>query len=68
VLFDRSTEGRFPEVKEIKQMIRDQIIPTKNLGHSDIKQEVDGAIENQVDEEGVDDEEATEARRYFGVM
>ena len=27
--------GRFPESKELKQLIRDRIAPEKNLGHSD---------------------------------
>ena len=35
VLFDRKTEGRFPEIKEIKQLIRDKIAPNKSLCHSD---------------------------------
>jgi selenoprotein W-related protein len=38
ILFDRKQEGRFPEIKELKQIVRDQIAPEKNLGHSDIKQ------------------------------
>ena len=35
VLFDRKVEGRFPEIKELKQLVRDKICPEKNLGHSD---------------------------------
>ncbi|WP_147204177.1 SelT/SelW/SelH family protein [Segetibacter aerophilus] len=35
LVFDRKTMGRFPEVKELKQLIRDRISPGKNLGHSD---------------------------------
>lgn len=35
VLFDRKREGRFPEIKELKQMVRDIVQPGKNLGHSD---------------------------------
>jgi len=35
VIFDRKTEGRFPESKELKQLIRDVIAPGKDLGHSD---------------------------------
>ncbi|MDB5146633.1 MAG: SelT/SelW/SelH family protein [Mucilaginibacter sp.] len=35
VLFDRKTEGRFPEIKELKQLVRDKINPNKSLGHSD---------------------------------
>ncbi len=35
VLFDRKQEGRFPEIKELKQLVRDKVDPDKNLGHSD---------------------------------
>ena len=35
VLFSRKTEGRFPESKELKQLIRDVIAPERDLGHSD---------------------------------
>ncbi len=35
VLFSKKKEGRFPESKEIKQMIRDRILPGMDLGHSD---------------------------------
>lgn len=35
VLFDRKDHGRFPEVKELKQLVRDVISPDKNLGHTD---------------------------------
>ncbi|MFD0764717.1 SelT/SelW/SelH family protein [Mucilaginibacter lutimaris] len=35
VIFDRKEQGRFPEIKELKQLVRDVISPGKNLGHSD---------------------------------
>lgn len=35
VLFDRKREGRFPEIKELKQLVRDKVDPDKDLGHSD---------------------------------
>ncbi|TCD01100.1 SelT/SelW/SelH family protein [Pedobacter psychroterrae] len=35
IVFDRKDKGRFPEVKELKQMIRDVVSPEKDLGHSD---------------------------------
>jgi selenoprotein W-related protein len=35
VVFDRKTQGRFPEIKELKQLVRDKVCPGKNLGHSD---------------------------------
>ena len=36
LIFDRKTAGRFPETKEIKQLIRDVIDPDRSLGHSDV--------------------------------
>lgn len=37
VIFDRKREGKFPEIKELKQMTRDHVAPGKSLGHSDRK-------------------------------
>jgi selenoprotein W-related protein len=37
VVFDRKLQGRFPEIKELKQLIRDKVSPDKDLGHSDKK-------------------------------
>lgn len=37
VIFDRKTDGKFPEIKELKQKVRDTIAPGKSLGHSDKK-------------------------------
>ncbi|MBP9886834.1 MAG: SelT/SelW/SelH family protein [Leptospiraceae bacterium] len=34
-LFSRKEMGRFPEMKELKQLVRDKIAPEKSLGHSD---------------------------------
>ncbi|KAL7539549.1 hypothetical protein ACHAXR_010593 [Thalassiosira sp. AJA248-18] len=42
VLWDRKVEGRFPESKEVKQLVRDCVNPDKDLGHSDNKQQTDG--------------------------
>lgn len=39
-LFSRKETGRFPEMKALKQLVRDKIAPEKSLGHSD-------KIENQ---------------------
>ena len=35
VIWDRKHEGRFPEMKELKQVLRDHIAPERDLGHSD---------------------------------
>ncbi len=34
-LLSRPAEGRFPESKELKQLVRDRIAPDMDLGHSD---------------------------------
>ena len=41
ILFSRKTAGRFPESKELKQLIRDVIAPERDLGHSDKLQHSD---------------------------
>ena len=35
LLWDRATEGGFPELKTLKQIVRDTIAPERQLGHSD---------------------------------
>jgi selenoprotein W-related protein len=34
-IFDRKRMGRFPETKELKQLVRDVVNPEKDLGHSE---------------------------------
>ncbi len=34
-IFSRKEHGRYPELKELKQLLRDRIAPAKDLGHSD---------------------------------
>ena len=34
-IWSRADQGRFPEIKELKQLVRDRIAPSKDLGHSD---------------------------------
>lgn len=35
LIWSRKEEGRFPEMKELKQRLRDRIAPDLALGHSD---------------------------------
>lgn len=35
IIFDRKEAGGFPEIKLLKQKIRDVVTPDKDLGHSD---------------------------------
>jgi selenoprotein W-related protein len=39
--FDRKEHGGFPEISFLKQLIRDQVNPEKNLGHADKKKSID---------------------------
>ncbi|WP_146900922.1 SelT/SelW/SelH family protein [Adhaeribacter aerolatus] len=40
LIYSRKEAGRFPESKELKQLIRDRIAPEKPLGHSDRQENV----------------------------
>jgi selenoprotein W-related protein len=35
IIYDRKQSGGFPEIKQLKQLIRDVIAPEKSPGHSD---------------------------------
>lgn len=35
MIWSRKDAGRFPEMKELKQLVRDRIAPERTLGHSD---------------------------------
>ena len=35
VVWSRAQEGRFPELRELKQRVRDIVAPERSLGHSD---------------------------------
>ncbi|MEE8123548.1 MAG: SelT/SelW/SelH family protein [Alphaproteobacteria bacterium] len=35
VVWSRKESGRFPEIKELKQLVRDRVAPEKDLEHAD---------------------------------
>lgn len=35
LIFDRKEMRRFPEIKELKRLVRDMVSPDMNLGHTD---------------------------------
>lgn len=39
LVWSRKEEGRFPEITELKQLVRDRVAPEKDLGHSDRKRD-----------------------------
>lgn len=36
-VWSRSAEGRFPDIAELKRLVRDRVAPGKDLGHSEKK-------------------------------
>jgi len=34
-IWSRQEAGRFPDIKELKQLVRDRVSPGKDLGHSE---------------------------------
>ena len=63
MLWDREEQGHFPQPKELKQMIQDKVAPSKELGHSDTTttKQVKGV-------DTLDDKDAENMRKYFGVL
>ncbi len=35
LIWSRKEQGRFPDIKELKQLVRDRIAPERDLGHSE---------------------------------
>jgi selenoprotein W-related protein len=35
IVWSRAAEGRFPDIKELKQRVRDRVAPGRDLGHVD---------------------------------
>jgi len=35
VIWSREEMGRFPDIKELKQLVRDRVAPERDLGHTD---------------------------------
>jgi selenoprotein W-related protein len=37
VIWSRKDQGRFPDITELKQLVRDVVAPDKQLGHSEAR-------------------------------
>ena len=37
LVWSRKEQGRFPEIRELKQLVRDRIAPGRSLGHTDAR-------------------------------
>jgi selenoprotein W-related protein len=35
IIWSRAAAGAFPEIKELKRLVRDRVEPERSLGHSD---------------------------------
>ncbi|KAG9202068.1 hypothetical protein G6514_004736 [Epicoccum nigrum] len=62
LLWDRKTQGGFPETKVLKQLVRDQIDPERDLGHSDVGGKKKAAVPQAADEVKVDEVEVDGVR------
>ena len=38
LIWSRAEQGRFPEITELKRLVRDRVAPGKSLGHTDRKE------------------------------
>ncbi len=38
-VWDRKSEGGFPEITTLKQRVRDEVAPERNLGHADKRED-----------------------------
>jgi selenoprotein W-related protein len=41
LIWSRAQSHGFPELKQVKQLVRDRVAPTKDLGHSDRRPDAD---------------------------
>jgi selenoprotein W-related protein len=57
LVFSRAEAGRFPESKELKQLVRDLVAPGRDLGHSDRAGAEEAAGEPESDDPGAAMEE-----------
>lgn len=57
VIWDRKEEGKMPDIKELKRLIRNKIMPNKDLGHADghKKEEEDKELILQQEDEETED-------------
>jgi selenoprotein W-related protein len=39
LIWSRKEKGRFPEIPELKQLVRDHVAPGRDLGHADRKKQ-----------------------------
>jgi selenoprotein W-related protein len=46
LLWSRAEQGRFPEITELKRLVRDRVVPGKSLGHIDRKADEQKDINN----------------------
>ncbi len=38
LIWSRKEKGRFPDIKELKRLVRDHVAPDRSLGHTDREQ------------------------------
>jgi selenoprotein W-related protein len=66
-VWDRAQQGGFPQPKQLKELVRDIVAPTKSFGHSRIINPQEDDEDNEEDN-GMDEDEAQDMRAYYGVL
>lgn len=51
LIWSRAAQGRFPEIAELKRLVRDQVVPGKSLGHIDRKAGEQAGLNNSQQQE-----------------
>ncbi|KAF6826490.1 selT/selW/selH selenoprotein domain-containing protein [Colletotrichum musicola] len=64
-LWDRKTDGGFPETKELKRRLRDVIEPNRDLGHVDRKHPKPAATPAEITMAPQDDKSASEVTSHL---
>ena len=68
MIWDRKIDGGCPEMKVLKQRVRDSIVPERNLGHIDNDDNLRNSYEEVDDNDEMDDDDAAELRNFYGVL
>jgi len=68
MIWDRKIDGGFPEMKVLKQRVRDRIVPERNLGHIDNDDNFQKSNEEVDDDDEMGDDDAAELRNFYGVL
>ena len=70
IVWDRKADGGFPEIKVLKQRVRDIVSPERDLGHADSNTDDGKQQDQEVVDVGddMDERDAADMRNFYGVL